>query len=129
MTVFVRAQQVQQNVTSLPHVKASYDARVDFFRGLALLFIFMNHIPENGFSYFTSRQVALFDSAEVFMFLGGYSAALAYSGVAAQGMQPLAQKTLRRALTILFYHLGLLLIVLTAAFVLNTGYNLSLIHI
>ncbi|MGC2395440.1 MAG: OpgC domain-containing protein, partial [Rhodomicrobium sp.] len=45
-----------------------YDYRIDFFRGLSLIFIFINHIPDNAFSYFTSRTYALFDSAEVFMF-------------------------------------------------------------
>src|SRR5271165_1209883 len=74
-----------------------YDYRIDFFRGLSLIFIFINHIPENAFSYLTSRTFALFDSAEVFMFLAGYSAALAYYNLLPQGLQALARKALSRA--------------------------------
>jgi hypothetical protein len=96
--------------------KANYDARIDFFRGLALIFIFINHIPDNTLSYFTTRSFALFDSAEVFMFLGGYSAVLAYSALIPQGLEALARKASRRALTILAYHIGLLVIILLSAY-------------
>ncbi len=59
--------ETRESRTQKPH----YDYRIDFFRGLSLIFIFTNHIPGNVFSYFTSRTFALFDSAEVFMFLAG----------------------------------------------------------
>ncbi|WP_162530387.1 OpgC family protein [Rhodovastum atsumiense] len=54
------------------------DYRLDFFRGLALVFIFMDHIPDNIPSYFTLRSFALSDAAEVFIFISGYTAALVY---------------------------------------------------
>lgn len=54
------------------------DYRLDFFRGLALVFIFMDHIPNNTISYLTLRSFALSDAAEVFIFISGYTAALAY---------------------------------------------------
>jgi hypothetical protein len=41
------------------------DLRLDFFRGLALIFIFIDHIPENILSYFTLQAVSSFDAAEV----------------------------------------------------------------
>jgi hypothetical protein len=110
--------------------KANYDARVDFFRGLALIFIFINHIPGNALSYFTTRSFALFDSAEIFMFLGGYSAALAYASLVPHGLEALARKASRRALTILAYHIGLLAIILLSAYVVGaalempTGYEI-----
>ena len=44
-----------------PLPKPHYDHRIDFFRGLSLIFIFINHIPENAFSYLTSRSFALFE--------------------------------------------------------------------
>jgi hypothetical protein len=55
------------------------DYRLDFFRGLALLFIFIDHIPDNVISYFTLRSFAFCDAAEVFIFISGYTAALAYA--------------------------------------------------
>ncbi len=100
--------------TQKPH----YDYRIDFFRGLSLIFIFINHIPDNVYSYFTSRTFALFDSAEVFMFLAGYSAALAYYGLLPQGLQAFSRKALARARTILLYHIVLVAVIMTAAYVL-----------
>jgi hypothetical protein len=60
---------------------ANRDYRLDFFRGLALLFIFIDHIPDNTISYFTLRSFAFCDAAEVFIFISGYTAALAYGPV------------------------------------------------
>ena len=54
------------------------DLRLDFFRGLALIFIFVDHIPENILSYFTLQAFQFFDAAEVFIFISGYTAALVY---------------------------------------------------
>src|ERR1700722_11420199 len=54
------------------------DYRLDFFRGLALMFIFIDHIPDNTVSFFTLRSFAFCDAAEVFIFISGYTAALAY---------------------------------------------------
>ncbi len=54
------------------------DWRIDFFRGLALIFIFVDHVPGNQFASFTLRNFGFSDAAEVFVFLAGYSAVLAY---------------------------------------------------
>jgi hypothetical protein len=54
------------------------DYRLDFFRGLALIFIFMDHIPDNTLSYLTLRSFALSDAAEVFIFISGITAGLVY---------------------------------------------------
>ncbi len=54
------------------------DYRLDFFRGLALVFIFMDHIPDNTLSYLTLRSFALSDAAEVFIFISGLTAGLVY---------------------------------------------------
>jgi hypothetical protein len=58
--------------------RAARDLRLDFFRGLSLFFIFVDHIPENLFSYFTLHSIAFCDAAEVFIFISGYTAALVY---------------------------------------------------
>src|SRR5271165_197485 len=93
-----------------------YDYRIDFFRGLSLIFIFINHIPENAFTFATSRTFTLFDSAEVFMFLAGYSAAIAYYRLVPAGIQALARKALGRARAILMYHIALVALIMTAAY-------------
>jgi hypothetical protein len=54
------------------------DLRLDFFRGLALIFIFIDHIPFNLMTWVTLHNYGFSDAAEIFIFLSGYSAALAY---------------------------------------------------
>jgi hypothetical protein len=61
-----------------PTASVGRDLRLDFFRGLSLFFIFVDHIPDNFLSYFTLHSVAFCDAAEVFIFISGYTAALVY---------------------------------------------------
>ena len=46
---------------------------VDFWRGLALVFIFINHIPGIYYSRFTHAAYSLSDSADLFVFLAGWA--------------------------------------------------------
>ncbi|VFU10726.1 OpgC family protein [Methylocella tundrae] len=46
---------------------------IDFWRGFALLTIFVNHVPGLYFERFTYRNVSLSDSAELFVFLAGWA--------------------------------------------------------
>jgi hypothetical protein len=55
------------------------DSRVDFFRGVALLFIFVDHIPGNSLAWFTLHNFGFADAAEIFVALAGYAAFLAYT--------------------------------------------------
>lgn len=61
-----------------PSSPVSRDPRIDFFRGLALIWIFLNHIPENALSWLSNRNYGFSDATEIFVFLSGYSAAMAY---------------------------------------------------
>jgi hypothetical protein len=54
---------------------------VDFFRGVVLLVIAIDHISGSTLSKFTLHSYAFCDSAEVFVFLGGYASAAAYTAV------------------------------------------------
>jgi hypothetical protein len=54
------------------------DARVDFFRGLALVFIFIDHVPGNALAKVTLTNFGFADAAEVFVLLAGYASVLAY---------------------------------------------------
>ena len=54
------------------------DLRLDFFRGLALFSIFVDHIPNNILAEFTLQSVMFADAAEVFIFISGYTAGMVY---------------------------------------------------
>jgi hypothetical protein len=87
---------------------SSRDLRLDFFRGLALIFIFVDHIPENILSYFTIQAVAFFDAAEVFIFISGYTAALVYGQtLVSQGTLYATARILGRAWQLYVAHIFL----------------------
>lgn len=54
------------------------DLRLDFFRGAALIFIFLDHIPANKLAQFTLGSWNFCDAAEMFVFISGYTAALVF---------------------------------------------------
>ena len=55
------------------------DLRLDFFRGIALFSIFIDHIDWNSpLAQFTLRSVGFFDAADVFILISGYTAGMAY---------------------------------------------------
>lgn len=87
---------------------SSRDLRLDFFRGLALIFIFIDHISENLLSYTTIQAVQFFDAAEVFIFISGYTAALVYGGtLATQGPLFATARILNRAWQLYVAHIFL----------------------
>jgi hypothetical protein len=55
------------------------DLRLDFFRGLALWLIFVDHIPRNVVNWYTLRNYGFSDAAEVFVFISGHTAAYVYA--------------------------------------------------
>lgn len=57
------------------------DLRLDLCRGLAVWCIFLDHIPNNVFSWLTLRHYGFSDATEVFMFVSGVTCALSYSDV------------------------------------------------
>ena len=50
---------------------------IDFWRGFALITIFVNHVPGNVFERFTYSKYSLSDAAELFVFLAGWAISLA----------------------------------------------------
>ncbi len=77
------------------------DLRLDACRGLALWFIFLDHIPDNAFAWLTLRNYGFSDTTEVFVFVSGYTCMLAYGGaLREQGWPTIVARSLRRGLEI-----------------------------
>jgi hypothetical protein len=68
---------------------------IDFWRGFALITIFINHVPGNVFERFTYSKYSLSDAAELFVFLAGWAIALATGG--RQGHDPPGRVLMRLA--------------------------------
>jgi hypothetical protein len=67
-----------------PPAASVRDLRLDLFRGLALWFIFLDHIPGNVVNWLTIRNYGFSDAAEVFVFISGYTAAFVYGRIMIQ---------------------------------------------
>jgi len=74
------------------------DLRLDLFRGLALIFVFIDHIPQNVLGYFTLQAIGFYDAAELFIFVSGFTAALVYGRTLdSRGPMTACAQILRRA--------------------------------
>lgn len=58
-------------------VPSGRDTRIDVFRALALLTIFINHVPGTIYENFTHRNLGFSDSAEAFVLISGIAVAFA----------------------------------------------------
>jgi hypothetical protein len=90
--------------------KPARDARVDVVRGVALLTIFVDHIPRNGPALLTLHNFGFSDAAEIFVLLAGYSSMIAYGGLFRRaGIRTALERILRRCVRIYLFQAGLLL--------------------
>jgi hypothetical protein len=85
------------------------DLRIDFFRGLALIVIFIDHVPNNPVAAWTLHNFAFCDAAEVFVLISGISTCLAYgSRLERQGFGACVKAVARRWCVIYGAHLLML---------------------
>src|SRR4029077_18584253 len=98
-------------VTLVQGAAASRDLRLDFFRGVALICIFIDHIPENYLNYFTLSAIGFSDAAEVFIFISGFTASLVYGrAMAVRGALFATVQVMRRAWQLYVAHIFLFVI-------------------
>jgi hypothetical protein len=89
------------------------DSRVDALRGLALIMIFIDHVPGNLLSQVTLRNFGFADAAELFVLLAGFSSMVAYGGsFARDGVKIGLRRVLLRCLRLYVFQAILLLLVL-----------------
>jgi hypothetical protein len=92
-------------------VRRGRDLRVDFFRGLALFCIFLDHIPHDALGRFTVRNMALNDATEIFILLAGYAASLVYGRkMDRAGAVSAAGDMLKRSWTLYIAHIFLFVV-------------------
>ena len=98
-------------VLPTPVAPSARDMRLDFFRGLALIFIFTDHIPGNIVADFTVRNFGFSDASEIFIFISGYAAGLVYMGATRrEGIVFASARVLRRVWQLYVAHLFLFMI-------------------
>lgn len=92
-------------------IGSNRDLRIDFFRGIALWWIFIDHIPDNWLAQFSLRNFALCDATEIFVLLAGYAAGLAYGrSMDRHGWLFAGADVLRRAWVLYIAHIFLFVV-------------------
>jgi len=82
------------------------DTRLDVLRGLALITIFINHVPGQIFEYVTTKNFGFSDAAEAFVLISGIAVGLAYgSGFKFGRRLEMAKKAVKRAFTLYLAHM------------------------
>ncbi len=98
------------------------DLRLDACRGLALWFIFIDHIPDNALAWLTLRNYGFSDTTEVFFFVSGYTCMLAYGGaLPEQGWPTIIARAARRAWEIYAAFLLLLIAYVALIWIIGGG--------
>jgi hypothetical protein len=83
------------------------------FRGLALVMIFINHVPVTIYETFTNRNYGFSDSAEAFVFMSGMAAGLAYSASFRSGnLWTAIARVWARARQLYFVHIAITMLCL-----------------
>ncbi len=102
------------------------DGIVDFLRGLALLTIFVDHVPGNFLGTLTLRNFGFSDAAELFVLLAGFSSMLAYGGkFATAGTRQALLRVAGRVLRIYLFQIGLLIVTLVVVRIWLTHYGMQ----
>jgi hypothetical protein len=95
----------------MPLVRFGRDLRVDFCRGLALWWIFTDHVPGDVLGSFSIRNFALCDATEVFVLLAGYAGGIAYGRTMDRhGWLYAGADVVRRAWTLYIAHIFLFVV-------------------
>lgn len=94
---------------------------IDFFRGLALFMIVIDHIPGSSLGLFTLRNFAFCDATEMFVFISGLAATIAFSRTqerkgAAEARQRMYRRSLKIYLSYVAMSLGLVILGLILTF-------------
>lgn len=81
------------------------DTRLDVFRALALLTIFINHVPGQFLEPLTHKNFGFSDSAEAFVLISGLAVGLAYGRKFAGSRLAVTVQILRRAFSLYVAHI------------------------
>ena len=97
----------------LKPAKRPRDVRLDVFRGLCLVIIYVAHIWDNPWASFIPARFGFSDATEIFVFCSGMASAVAFGGTfAKRGFWIGTARILHRCWQVYWAHIGLFLVVI-----------------
>lgn len=82
------------------------DTRIDVFRGLVLISVFLTHVPGTIYEHLSHRNFGFSDSAEAFVLISGISAGLAYKRFGSGRRMAMSVKAWKRAGSLYVAHVA-----------------------
>lgn len=108
--------------------KRPRDERLDFFRGLTMLIIFVAHLPANSWNAWIPARFGFSSGAELFVFCSGLASALAFGGVfTRRGLWLGTARIAYRIWQVYWAQIGLVLALIALAALLDRSFGLSVL--
>ena len=108
--------------------KRPRDERLDLFRGLTMLIIFVAHLPANSWNAWIPARFGFSSGAELFVFCSGIASALAFGGVfARRGLRLGTARIAYRIWQVYWAQLGLVLALIALAATLDRIFGLAVL--
>ena len=106
--------------------KRPRDERLDFFRGLTMLIIFVAHVPDNSWNAFIPARFGFSSGAELFVFCSGIASALAFGSVfVRRGLALGTARIAYRIWQVYWAQLGVVLALIALAALLDRSFGLA----
>jgi hypothetical protein len=122
MSAVLRIASLKHPAATSVAASGSRDLRLDFFRGVALLMIFVDHVSGNKFAALTLQSMGFADAAEVFVFIAGMAGVHAYrKTMLKSGFLAGCSAIFSRIRTLYLAHVGMVAGVLLVALLAHLG--------
>lgn len=103
--------EISKAVTPKP-TKRPRDVRLDFFRGICLIIIFVAHVWDNPWAHFIPARFGFSDATEIFVFCSGMASSVAFGSVfARRGLLMGAARVAHRCWQVYWSHVATFLVV------------------
>jgi hypothetical protein len=108
--------------------KRPRDERLDVFRGLTMLIIFIAHVPANSWNAWIPARFGFSSGAELFVFCSGFASALAFGSVfVKRGLVLGTARIAYRIWQVYWAQIGLVLALIALAALLDRTFGLSVL--
>lgn len=108
--------------------KRPRDERLDLFRGITMLIIFVAHMPGNSWNGYIPARFGFSSGTELFVFCSGLASAIAFGSVfVKRGMWLGAVRIALRIWQVYWAHIGLALVLIALAALLDQSLGLNLV--